>query len=242
MKETRRVSDAKQLSEFTQLAKAMAAAPDENARLQVAVDCAVSLVNGCDHAGFTINVKGGLFTRVSSDDLVRRANELQQELGEGPCLDVLRDQDTLISGNLAEERRWPTWAPQVNRELRVRSMMSLLVFTDKYAFGALSLYSHEGHPFDADDLAVGQALADQLSVFMAARGQIDQLGARVAQPNPHRSGTRDSDGTAGHRGRSRSVRLPASGVVALQSQAHRRCRGDSAYARKSWALTSAVKT
>ncbi len=170
------MSDAKQLSEFTQLAKAMAAAPDENARLQVAVDRAVSLVNGCDHAGFTINEKGGLSTRVSSDDLVRRANELQQELGEGPCLDVLRDQDTLISGNLAEERRWPTWAPQVHRELRVRSMMSLLVFTDKHAFGALSLYSHEGHPFDADDLAVGQALADQLSVVLAAEGQIDQLG------------------------------------------------------------------
>src|SRR5688500_2058230 len=112
----------------------MAAAPDETARLEVAVDRAVSLVNGCHHAGFTINGKGGLVTRVSRDDLVRRANELQQELGEGPCLDVLRDQDTLISGNLAEERRWPAWAAQVHRELRVRSMMSLLVFTDKHAF------------------------------------------------------------------------------------------------------------
>ena len=170
------MSDAKQLSEFTQLAKAMAAAPDENARLQVAVDRAVSLVNGCDHAGFTINEKGGLVTRVSSDDLVRRANQLQQDLGEGPCLDVLRDQDTLISTDLAEERRWPTWAPQVQRELGVRSMMSLLVFTDKHAFGALSLYSHEGRRFDADDLSVGQALADQLSVVMAAERQIDQLG------------------------------------------------------------------
>lgn len=170
------MSDARQLSEFTQLARAMAAAADETARLQVAVDRAVSLLNACDHAGFTINEKGGLVTRVSSDDLVGRANELQQELGEGPCLDVLRDQDTLISGDLAQERRWPTWAPRVHRELRVRSMMSLLVFTQTHAFGALSLYAREGHRFDADDLAIGQALADQLSVVMAAERQIDQLG------------------------------------------------------------------
>lgn len=175
-KRTRRVKEPEQASEFTQLAKAMAAAPGESARLQVAVDRAVSLVNGCDHAGFTINEKGGLCTRVSSDDLVRRANALQHELGEGPCLDVLRDQDTLISANLAEERRWPTWAPRVHGELQVSSMMSLLVFTDKHAFGALSLYSREDRRFDADDLAVGQALADQLSVVMAAEGQIDQLG------------------------------------------------------------------
>jgi GAF domain-containing protein len=170
------VRDAIQLSELTQLAKAMAAARDETARLQVAVDRAVSLVNGCDHAGFTLNHKGGLVTWVSSDDLVRRANELQQELGQGPCLDVLRDQDTLVSADLAEERRWPAWASQVHRELRVRSMMSLLVFTDTHAFGALSLYAHEGHRFDADDLAMGQALADQLSVVMAAEREIDQLG------------------------------------------------------------------
>ena len=55
-------------------------------------------------------------------------------------------------------------------------MMSLLVFTDKHAFGALSLYARGGHCFDADDLAIGQALADQLSVVMAAERQIDQLG------------------------------------------------------------------
>ena len=54
-------------------------------------------------------------------------------------------------------------------------MMSLLVFTDKHAFGALSLYARGGHCFDAD-AGHRQALADQLSVVMAAERQIDQLG------------------------------------------------------------------
>jgi GAF domain-containing protein len=171
------LSDGRQLvGEFTQMAQALAAASDEASRLDVAVDSAVSLVARCDHAGITINEKGGLFTRVSSDDLVRRANELQHELGEGPCLDVMRDQNTLVSPALAHERRWPRWAPRVHDELGVESMMSLLVYTDKQSFGALSLYAGRGHRFDADDVAVAQALAGHLAVIMTAEREIDQLG------------------------------------------------------------------
>ena len=224
------MSDAEQLSQFARLARAVAAAPDEVARLQVAVDRTVSLVHDCDHAGFTVNEKGGLLTRVSSDDLVRRADALQQELGEGPCRDVLRDQDALVSGNLAGDRRWPTWATQVHRELHLRSVMSVLVFTDEHVFGVLTLYALEGHRFDADDLAVGQALADQLSVVLAGREADRSAGPRVEQPNPDRPGTRSADGAAGNRGGS-SIRLPASSVVALQPQARRCRRGDRAHAQ-----------
>jgi GAF domain-containing protein len=164
------------VSEFSQLAQALAGAPDEGARLQIAVDSAVSLVSRCDHAGITINEKGGLLTRVSSDDVVRRANVLQHDLGEGPCLDVMREQDTLVSADLSQERRWPLWAPSVSRELGVGSMMSLLVYTDTQSYGALSLYARDGHQFDTDDVAVAQALAAHLAVVMTAGREIDQLG------------------------------------------------------------------
>ena len=169
------------IGEFTQLAQALAAAPDEDARLRIAVGCAVSLMNGCDHAGFTVNHKGGLVTRVSSPgELVRRANELQEQLGEGPCLDVLRDQETLVSGDLSVEPRWPRWASRVHRELEVGSMMSLLVYTEKQrSYGALSLYARVGHRFDSDDWAIGQALAGHISVILSAEREIDQLGMAV---------------------------------------------------------------
>ena len=41
------------LGEFTELARALAAAPDEDARFKVAVDAAVALVTRCDHAAIT---------------------------------------------------------------------------------------------------------------------------------------------------------------------------------------------
>jgi GAF domain-containing protein len=178
------VDDAKLLlGEFTELARALAVAPDEETRLKVAVHAAVDLVTRCDHAGITINEHGRLVTRASSDDLVCRANQLQTELGEGPCLDVRRDQNTFVSPALAVERRWPTWAPRVHAELEVDSMMSLLVYTDEHSFGALSLYCGDGCRFDADDVAVAQALAGHLSVAMAAERQIDQLGLALHNRN-----------------------------------------------------------
>jgi hypothetical protein len=164
------------MSEFTHLSQALSAAADEDGRLKVAVESAVSLVEHCDHAGITINDKGGLLTRATSDDLVIHANELQVELGEGPCLDVRRDQNTLVSQDLGVETRWPRWAARVRAELGVDSMMSLLVYTDDHSFGALSLYAERGFHFDADDVVIGQALAGHLSVMMSAERQIDQLG------------------------------------------------------------------
>ncbi len=174
------MTDARiRLGEFALLAQELAAAPDENTRLQIAVDRAVSLVERCDHAGITINEKGGLLTRVSSDDLVHRANELQHELGEGPCLDVMRAQDTLVSQDLDQEQRWPLWAKRVRTELAVQSMMSMLVYTDSRSFGALSLYAGQGQSFDADDVAVGRALAGHLAVVMTAEREIAQLGTAL---------------------------------------------------------------
>lgn len=174
------MADARyRMSEFAQLAQALAAAPDEDARLRLAVESAVALVKRCEHAGVTINEHGGLLTRVATDDTVQRANELQHHLGEGPCLDVMREQDTLVSPDLSRDERWPLWSKTVHDELHVGSMMSLMVYTDKVSFGALSLYAPRGRSFDADDVAVGQALVGHLAVIMTAGREIDQLGVAL---------------------------------------------------------------
>ncbi|GAA5122090.1 GAF and ANTAR domain-containing protein [Alloalcanivorax gelatiniphagus] len=166
----------RRVGQFTELSQALADAPNESARLQIAVNSAVALVETCAHAGVSINEHGGLMTRVSSDDTVRLANEWQNQLEQGPCLIRLRDQDTLVSRDLAHEERWPRWALRVHDELGVGSLLSLLIYTDRASFGELSLYAPQGQSFDLDDVAVGQALAAQLAVVMTAERQIDELG------------------------------------------------------------------
>lgn len=162
--------------EFKQLSVALSAAEDEPSRLQLIVDSAPHLVPRCDHAGMTLNEKGGVLTRVSSDHVVRRANELQYELGEGPCLNMMRDQDTITVPDLAGDQRWPRWAATVHAELGVSSMMSLLVCTDQESYGALSLYASRGRRFDADDVAIAQALAGHMAAIIANGREVDHLG------------------------------------------------------------------
>ena len=71
--------------QFSELARDLAGAADEAARLRLAVEAAVALVERCDHAGFTVNDKmGDVITVANSDEVVKRANELQGQLREGP--------------------------------------------------------------------------------------------------------------------------------------------------------------
>jgi hypothetical protein len=163
-------------SAFEQLARKLNEAEDEATRLEIASRAAVSLVDGCDHAGVTVNEDGHPLTRAASDDLVRRANELQYELREGPCLDTIRDAETLVCTDLARDERWPSWAPRVHRELGAGSMMSLLLYTEKRSYGALSLYGDTDHAFDAGDLASAQVLAGHLAVLMDAGREIHHRG------------------------------------------------------------------
>jgi hypothetical protein len=66
---------------------------------------------------------------IASDDVVRRGDAPQYQLGEGPCLDPVRWQETVISQNLAEEARWPEWTPRAVSVLGVKAMMALLLST-----------------------------------------------------------------------------------------------------------------
>jgi GAF domain-containing protein len=94
---------------FARAARELYAAPNEEELLQVAVDLAVRIINGGDHADICVVQGRELSTAVASDDVVRRGDALQYQLNEGPCLDAVRCQETVISRNLGEEARWPEW-------------------------------------------------------------------------------------------------------------------------------------
>ena len=96
---------------FARAARELYAAPNETELRQVAVDLAVRIIDGGDHAGICVVQGRELSTPVASDDVARRGDALQYQLKEGPCLDAVRWQETVISPKLREEARWPEWTP-----------------------------------------------------------------------------------------------------------------------------------
>lgn len=149
--------------------------------LQKSVHLAVELIDGCDACGVTLVRRGqSLETPVSTGDMVVRGDALQYELGEGPCMDAVWEQEVVISHDLAAEVRWPQWGPRVVKELGARSMMCVQLFTDKQTLGAMNMYAKHSRVFDeVEDRAEAQALAAHISVALAAAQEIEHLNTAL---------------------------------------------------------------
>lgn len=152
------------------------AQPAPRDRLRRGVELAVELVDGCDHAGVTVSSPSLLETVAATDGVARQGDAWQYELGEGPCLDAVRQQHTVLSQDLRADTRWVTWGPRVVDQLGIRSMLSLLLFTNNNTFAALNLYGNRTDAWDDDQLVIASALAEHLAVVAADAREIENRG------------------------------------------------------------------
>lgn len=136
--------------------------------MQAGVDLAVALVPACDHAGITLVSGKKISAGAASDGVVARADDVQHDLGQGPCVDVARFENrSLYVSDLAGETRWPEWARQVHEELGVGSLLSMLLFTHERSFGAMNLYCDRPGAFTGDDFTIAESLAAHLAVAVS---------------------------------------------------------------------------
>lgn len=165
------------MDQFARVARELRTEGDDVANtLEKAVALATDLILNANEAGVSlVQRKGRIDTRAATSDVVRRGDALQYELAEGPCLDAIWEQDTMISGDLASDERWPSWGPLVAVELGVHSMLALQLFTAEDTLGALNLYSYKPDAFSHDDELQGVALAAHVAVALAASQEIGQL-------------------------------------------------------------------
>ncbi|MBO1756505.1 GAF and ANTAR domain-containing protein [Allobranchiibius sp. CTAmp26] len=144
------------------------------ARMQAGVDLAVELIDGCDHAGLTMVDGGVLRSGASSDRVAIRADELQNQLGTGPCVEVAQlEHRTSFVSDLQNDQRWLAWGQRVYEELQVDSLLSLLLYSGERSFGALNLYSGRGRAFDVGDFAMAETLAAHLAAAVSDSQEIE---------------------------------------------------------------------
>lgn len=129
--------------------------PDTLARLVVH---AVALVDGCQAAGVTVARPGWYQTAAASEDLVEEVDRYQYALGEGPCVDALREHEVFRTGDLAADPRWPDFGSRAT-DLGINSMLSFRLFSEDDTFGSLNLYSRERDAFPDRAVDIGAAFA-----------------------------------------------------------------------------------
>lgn len=153
---------------------------DLDATMHSAVALLVRNVGACEAAGISIvRGKRHIDTPVVSDAMALIGDQLQRELGEGPCLDAVWEQEKVHVPDLVTEPRWPAWGPKVAEATGARSVLSFRLFTAQDTLGALSLYSTRAAAFSAEDESEALALAAHIAIAVAAAQSIQQLGTAL---------------------------------------------------------------
>jgi GAF domain-containing protein len=107
------------------------------------VTMAVRVVDGCDHASIMQRGRDGQYrTAVSTDDIARSIDKLEQLHQEGPCLDAIVEDVPQFEDDLADpSTQWPSFAEQVVRQTPVRSAAGFRIIAGNEKIGALNLFS-----------------------------------------------------------------------------------------------------
>lgn len=119
----------------------------------------------CDAASITTRTGRAVESVAYSSNLILRADQLQYELDEGPCLDAVWTDRVFVVPDLMADGRWPRWAPAA-AELGVRGSLSVHLFTD-IALGSLNLYSMHVRDYSHSDLEAAKVIGAHASVVLA---------------------------------------------------------------------------
>lgn len=150
---------------------------------QIVVESAVALIDGCDRAAIGILDGDRFRSGASTDDVMRLIDELQDEVGEGPCLEASTDNIAQVDNDITRHSRWPRLAELVVARTPVRAMLAVPLIEEGRRSGALNVFSDRTDVFDDESLETAAILASFSSVAMAGvrhSQRADQLAEGMA--------------------------------------------------------------
>jgi GAF domain-containing protein len=157
-----------QLEHVACVARRLAAEDDIDGLLQRIVEVGEEEIEGCDGVSLMLIGRGGRITTPAFSSPIARDSDLAQyETGEGPCLESLREHQTVVIEDLETEPRWPRYREQALR-LGIRSMLSIRLFLYEDSMGVLNFYSAQPHAFDRSAQLYGEVFAAHAAIALKA--------------------------------------------------------------------------
>ncbi|MEV8146672.1 GAF and ANTAR domain-containing protein [Arthrobacter sp. NPDC080073] len=124
-------------------------------------------VTGATGAGVSIlDSRGRRTSSASTDQTVTRADALQYDLGQGPCLTAWATEETVAVRDIATDPRWPDWTAAV-KDLPIRSVISTPLLAGQECIGALKIYSDHAGAFGEDAARVLELFAGPTATLLA---------------------------------------------------------------------------
>jgi GAF domain-containing protein len=153
---------------FAEVSRELMEVAEERPTLQSVVERAVEVVPPCDWATVTLRRRRNRTETVASTaEIASAADQLQYDLGEGPCLAAVHQAEPHLSNHLRDSREWPRWGPRA-AELGVHSLLGIQLSTPDEVLGALNLYAGEPAAFGAEDIDIAVIYATHATNALTA--------------------------------------------------------------------------
>jgi GAF domain-containing protein len=151
---------------------------DVAATLQAITSAAVRALPGATSASTSLVTGRTVESRAATGALARAIDSLQTELGEGPCLDALREASTVRVEDFTAEHRWPEFSRRA-AECGAGSSISFQLFVEGDNLGALNIYARRPHAFGEDAETIGLVFASHAAIGLASARQEENLRRAV---------------------------------------------------------------
>jgi GAF domain-containing protein len=140
---------------------------DVEATLQAITTLAVGTVPNAEECSISYVIsRKQVEPRASTSELPGRVDALQGEIGQGPCLDAVWDDEVVRVDDVGADERWPQFAARAS-DLGVGSMMCFQLFVTGDRLGALNLYAHTPEAFDDECQGIARMFAAHAAVALA---------------------------------------------------------------------------
>jgi transcriptional regulator with GAF, ATPase, and Fis domain len=154
---------------FRRLSALIYAGADAGSIHQALVAASVRLVEGCDRASILLRTRDRFVTAASTDAVSRRIDQIELEVGEGPCVDAILDEAYQHDADLTTAvTPWPRFTERIVTETPVRSAIGYRLLLDGDKVGALNLFSDTPGGLTERSADTGAVIASFASVAIMA--------------------------------------------------------------------------
>ena len=136
---------------------------------------------GVDGAGLMLlNADGVLRYVAASDEPGRMLEALQEQFGEGPCVDAFLEDAPVLGGDLAADPRWPSVGPLAGAH-GVHAVLGVPIDLREGPVGTLNVYAAQPHRWDDGDVAAIQAYSRVIASLLRSAVQAHVSGKAATQ-------------------------------------------------------------
>lgn len=154
---------------FRRMSALIYAGADSGSIHQSLVDCAAHLVEGCNRASLLLRTRDRFVTAASTDEIARRIDQIELEVGEGPCVDAIVSEAYQHDADLTTASTpWPRFTQRILAETPVRSAIGYRLLLEGDKVGALNLFSDTPGGLTSKSADTGAVIASFASVALMA--------------------------------------------------------------------------